>query len=363
MTKSRINSPSPDERYLNPAGNSPSPLPRLRSDSWHTKQRNIEETNSIKDNIDSYPSGNNGYDEYCAKTCLSPNAFPSGSHSACGAECETRSMPSNCEQPDIVVQSENWDVSRELGLTISAMSSDSGCFSATSFFVVANRENSVSLMLSENDRNSSSSSVPRDDSNRSGLASNALLDQPRPSYSSKKHSIVSNEPYQFPLSQHLDIALVDAYKQDDQLWRENEKQPSDSSTENDESCNNWNSDSNDLADNDDVDRFEGTCGIDTEYRKSSSSVTGTPGWITATSSVNSKSTSDTTEAMWSQWSTAHSKRAVHSSFSSPSYRLCSSGRDGPSTEGYLSTPLFGTSTHNRRSSSRMSTADALQLKL
>jgi hypothetical protein len=357
-TKSCINSPASGERYLNPAGNSPSPLPRLRSDSWHKKQRKIEESSSMNDNIVLHPSDINGCYERGAKNLLSPKALPSRSHPTYEGGSGAQGMMSKCEQPDIVVQAENWDVSRELGLTISRMSSDSGCISSTSFSVVATRENPANLIPSDNNR--SSSSNPRDDSHRSGLVSNSLLDQPRPSHSSKKHSIVSHEPYQFPPSQYLDIALADAYQQDDQLWRGrgNGKQPSDSSTENDDSCNNWNSDSNDLADSDDVGRFENVC----DYRKSSNKST-TPGWITATSSVNSKSTSDTTEAMWTQRSSFHAKRPTHSSFSSPTHRLCSSGRDGPATEGCLSSPLYGTSTHNRRISSRMSTTDSLQMKL
>ena len=361
MTKACINSPAPGERYLNPAGSSPSPLPRLRSDSWHKKQRSIEETSSISDNVVPYPSENNECDECCAEILQSPNAPPSRSHPTYAVESGALSMLLKCEQPDIVVQAEHWDVSRELGLTISRMSSDSGCISATSFSVVATPENPTNLIPSDNSRSSSSNS--RDGSHSSSLVSNSLLDQPRPSYSSRKHSIISHEPYQFPPSQYLDIGLVDSFQQDDQLWRGNEKQSSDSSTENDDSCNNWYSDSNDLADIDDVGRFEGVCRSGADHRKSSSKSTGTAGWITATSSVNSRSTSDTTEALWSHRSTLHAKRATHSSFSSPTHRVCSAGRDGPATEGCLPTPFYGTSTHTRRSSSRMSTSDSLHLKL
>jgi hypothetical protein len=361
MPKSCINSPVPGERYLNPAGNSPSPLPRLRSDSWHKKQRKIEESSWMSGNIVMCPSEIHGCNENGAIELLIPKALPSRSHPTYEVESGAQAMPSTCEQPDIVVQAENWDVSRELGLTISRMSSDSGCISSTSFSNVATRENPANPIPSDDNR--SSSSNPRDESHRSGLVSNSLLDQPQPSHSSRKHSIVSREPYKFPPSQYLDIALVGTYQQDDHPWRGSGKQPSDSSTENDDSCNNWNSDSNDVADSDDVGRFEGVCGSGADYRKSSSKSTGTPGWITATSSVNSKSTSDTTEAMWSQRSSFHAKRPTHSSFSSPTNRLCSAGREGPATEGCLSTPLYGTSTQNRRISSRMTTTDSLQMKL
>lgn len=355
MPKSHINSPASGEQYLNPAGNTPSPLPRLRSDSWHKKQRNFEETSWISDNIVSSPNENGGCHACSAQKPLNPDMLPPRSHLACAAENGSQSIPPKFHQPDVVLQPENWDVNRELGPTISRMSSDSGCISATSFSAAASRENSSNLVYVDNCR--SSSSNPRDDSYGSVFVLNSLLDQPRPSYSSKKHSIITQRPYQFPPSQYLDISIVDAYQQDNQLWRGSGKQPSDSSTENDDSSNNWNSDSNDLTDNDDVGRFEGGCSSGTDFTKSSSKSTGTPGWHTTTSSVNSRSTSDATEALWNQRRSLQAKRATYSGFSSPTQRSYSAGRGGPATEGCLSTP-YGTSshththTHDRRSSER-----------
>jgi hypothetical protein len=149
MPKSCINSPVPGERYLNPAGNSPSPLPRLRSDSWHKKQRKIEESSWMSGNIVMCPSEIHGCNENGVIELLIPKALPSRSHPTYEVESGAQAMPSTCEQPDIVVQAENWDVSRELGLTISRMSSDSGCISSTSFSIVATRENPAAVVIQE----------------------------------------------------------------------------------------------------------------------------------------------------------------------------------------------------------------------